>query len=71
MTSDIIDLTKILILNPTNKELCDLLEKRIKTLDKAISVNEPGGNKARLIDDIDKLSIEIMDRLLMKTGESK
>jgi len=71
MAKGIIDITKILILEPTNKELCDLLDERIKDLKKAINVSNTGGNKSRLLNDIETLSFEINDRLLIKSGENK
>ena len=71
MAQGIVDITKILILEPTNKELCDLIKERINTLKDAINVCSPGGNKSRLISDIDTLSFEINDRLLTKSGGKK
>ena len=71
MAKGIIDITKVLILEPMDKELCDLIKERIETLKDAINVCSPGGNKARLINDIDTLSFEINDRLLTKSGGKK
>ncbi len=70
MQRGMVDITKIIVLNPTNPELCNLLKERIATLKKAVTPCGAVGNKARLMDDIDKIAFEIMDRLLMKTGES-
>lgn len=69
MTKHFIDANKVIIIDATNKELCNEIKDKIDTLKKAINICGPGGNKSRLIDAIDTLSIEINDRLLMKTGE--
>ncbi len=66
MTTSMIDLTKILILEPTNEEICKYLKERVNILKVAISDNESREDKTCLIDDIDKLTVEVIARLIPK-----
>ena len=63
MTVQIIDLTKVIVLDATNKELADLFSSRVEAAKK--SINAPN-DMARLLNDIDQLSREITDRLVNK-----
>ena len=63
MTVAIIDLTKVIVLNATNKELSELFTSRIEAAKK--SINSPN-DMVRLLDDIGQLSNEIADRLVNK-----
>ena len=63
MTVAIIDLTKVIVLDATNKELSELFSSRIEAAKK--SINAPS-DMARLLNDIDQLSGEIIDRLVNK-----
>jgi heptaprenylglyceryl phosphate synthase len=71
MTEGMTDLTKILILNPTNKDLCEHLDKCTKTLKDSIIVGGSREAKIRLIDDIKTLAKEIRERLLCENGDDK
>jgi hypothetical protein len=66
MSVDIIDLSKVLILNPTNKELCESFEKRINILRETIKSNDSKEDMVSLINDITQLNVELSDRLLNK-----
>ena len=63
MTIAIVDLTKVIVLDATNKELADLFSSRVEAAKK--SINTPN-DMARLLTDIDQLSREITDRLVNK-----
>ena len=63
MTVQIIDTTKLLVLNATNKELKEVFSSRLKAAKE--SINSPN-DMARLLDDIGQLSNEIADRLINK-----
>ena len=69
MTTSMIDLTKILILEPTNEEICKYLKERVNILKVAISTSESKEDKACLIDDIDKLTVEVISRLIPNRDE--
>ena len=58
MSEGIVDLRKVLLLNPTNKELVDLLKLRVKDL------KETRAGKLALVEDIETLIAEVGDRLL-------
>ena len=58
MSEGIVDLRKVLLLNPTNKELVDLLKLRVKDL------KETRAGKLALVEDIETLVAEVGDRLL-------
>ena len=58
MSEGIIDLRKVLLLNPTNKELVDIQTLRIKEL------KESKGCSAALIEDVETLATQIGNRLL-------
>ena len=58
MSEGIIDLRKVLLLNPTNKELVDILKLRVKDL------KETKAGKLALVEDIETLVAEVGDRLL-------
>lgn len=58
MSEGLVDLRKILILNPTDGQLIDLLILRIDELKQTNQV------KASLIEDLETLAIEIKDRLV-------
>ena len=60
MTVAIVDLTKVIVLNATKKELAELFSTRVEAAKKAI--NSPNDLR-RLLDDLDQLSNEIIDRL--------
>ena len=67
MTVAIIDITKVIVLNATNKELSELFNSRIEAAKK--SINSPN-DMARLLDDIGQLSGEITDRLINKIPQN-
>lgn len=71
MTKHFIDAHKVLIFDATNKELCDEMKGKIDTLKKAINSCGHSSNKSRLIDAIDTLSTEIIDRLLCENGDEE
>ena len=60
----ITDLTRIVMLNPTNKELCTHLEKRTELLRDSIITGKSRESKIRLIYDIETLAKEINSRFL-------
>ncbi len=66
MTVQIIDLTKVLVLDATNKELAELFNSRIEAARAAI--NTPN-DMTRLLNDLDQLSGEITDRLINKVPQ--
>ena len=70
MTDAITDLTRIIMLNPTNKDLCNHLDKRTKALKESIVVGGAREAKIRLIEDIRTLAKEIESRLLCESRES-
>ena len=63
MSVQFIDLTKVLVLDATNKELAELFSSRIEAAQAAI--NSPN-DMTRLLNDLDQLSGEIADRLVNK-----
>ena len=63
MTVVIADITKVIVLDATNAELKDLFDSRIKAAKE--SINSPNDMR-RLLNDLDQLSSEIMDRLVNK-----
>lgn len=71
MTDNITDLTRLILLNPTNKDLCKHLEERTETLRDCIITGGSREAKIRLIDDLKTLSKEIRGRLLYENGENK
>lgn len=64
MTVQIIDITKVIILDATNAELKEVFNSRLKTAKG--SINSPS-DMLRLLNDIDQVSAEIFDRLVNKT----
>ncbi len=58
MSEGIVDLRKVLLLNPTNKELVDILKLRVKDL------KETRAGKLALVEDIETLVDEVGSRLL-------
>ena len=60
VTIAIVDLTKVIVLDATNKELGELFSGRIAAAKKKI--NAPN-DMTRLLNDLDQLSSEILDRL--------
>ncbi len=71
MTNAITDLTRLILLNPTNKDLCEHLRKRTKALRESIVVGGAREDKIRLIEDIRTLAQEIENRLLRESLEVK
>ena len=67
----ITDLTRLILLNPTNKDLCKHLEERTETLRDSIITGGSREAKIRLIDDLKTLSKEIRSRLLYENGDNK
>ena len=63
--SDITDVSRVVMVSPTNQQLCDELKGRIKILKEATK-GKCGGDSTILIDDIDSLVLEVTDRLLTK-----
>ena len=66
MTVIITDLTKVIVLDATNKELAELFNSRIEAA--RVAINSPN-DMTRLLNDLDQLSGEIADRLINKVPQ--
>ncbi|MCK5605889.1 hypothetical protein KAR91_28590 [Candidatus Pacearchaeota archaeon] len=71
MEDTITDLTRLILLNPTNKDLCKHLRKRIKALKESILTGGTREDRIRLIEDVITLTQEIENRLLRERLEGK
>lgn len=66
MKKSMIDITKTVILEPTNKELADCLLGRIKTLKGSIATKDSKEDERSLIEGIEDMTIQIIDKLIPK-----
>lgn len=62
----IVDVMKTVILEPTNEELAECLLGRISTLKKSIATKDSKEDEKSLIEGIEDLSIQLVDKLLPK-----
>lgn len=66
MKKDVIDVMKTVILEPTNKELAECLIGRIRILKDSIATKDSKEDERSLIEGIEDLSIQIVDKLIPK-----